>query len=154
GVAACALPASTDSAHSTQETAMPSLTADQIDALGERLARRRAELSAEIRSLEDERHAEPGRDPHDEVEDGGEQGEHGIREAVRTAEQERDAHELAEVVAAQERIARGAYGVCVECGEDIPRARLEAQPWAARCIGCQQVWEQSHPTAVKIPSVL
>ena len=30
------------------------------------------------------------------------------------------------------------YGVCVDCGEAISRRRLEAIPWANRCITCQE----------------
>jgi DnaK suppressor protein len=30
------------------------------------------------------------------------------------------------------------YGVCQDCGEAISPRRLEAIPWADRCIGCQE----------------
>ena len=29
------------------------------------------------------------------------------------------------------------FGVCEECGEPITRARLEAVPWARRCLSCK-----------------
>ena len=32
------------------------------------------------------------------------------------------------------------YGVCVDCGEAISGRRLEAIPWAVRCIGCQEIF--------------
>jgi len=35
------------------------------------------------------------------------------------------------------RIEEGHYGVCVDCGVDIPLARLQAQPIAVRCVECQ-----------------
>ncbi len=41
------------------------------------------------------------------------------------------------VAAALDRIAAGAYGRCVDCGEAVPEGRLEARPDAARCIACQ-----------------
>lgn len=44
--------------------------------------------------------------------------------------------EAAEVRAALGRIASGTYGTCANCGTAIPRARLEAQPTATRCIAC------------------
>ncbi len=44
--------------------------------------------------------------------------------------------EAAEVRAALGRIAAGTYGSCANCGEAIPRARLDAQPTATRCIKC------------------
>lgn len=41
---------------------------------------------------------------------------------------------LTEVKDALKRIENGSYGQCVECGQSIPEKRLEALPWAARCI--------------------
>ena len=35
----------------------------------------------------------------------------------------------------------GSYGVCIDCGTDIPAARLYATPEAERCIACQQITE-------------
>ena len=41
---------------------------------------------------------------------------------------------LDDVRRAQERVADGTYGVCEVCGEPIPEGRLEARPWATRCV--------------------
>jgi DnaK suppressor protein len=41
---------------------------------------------------------------------------------------------LDEVRRARRRVADGTYGVCEVCGEPIPAGRLEARPWANRCI--------------------
>jgi RNA polymerase-binding transcription factor DksA len=41
---------------------------------------------------------------------------------------------LEEVRRAQQRLAEGTYGTCVVCGEPIPEGRLEARPWATRCV--------------------
>jgi DnaK suppressor protein len=41
------------------------------------------------------------------------------------------------VQAALDRIGDNSYGRCVDCGHEIPDARLEARPDAARCVGCQ-----------------
>jgi DnaK suppressor protein len=41
---------------------------------------------------------------------------------------------LEEVRRARERVADGTYGVCEVCGEPIPEPRLEARPWATRCV--------------------
>lgn len=40
---------------------------------------------------------------------------------------------------AQKRLADGVYGVCQRCGKQIASERLEALPWAAYCITCQEV---------------
>ena len=52
-----------------------------------------------------------------------------------------DARETAELVmgeAALGRIEVGTYGQCISCGVEIPVARLQAAPEAARCIACQE----------------
>lgn len=46
------------------------------------------------------------------------------------------AREIASVDRALERIAKGEYGICVECGEQISEGRLQARPEAALCINC------------------
>jgi DnaK suppressor protein len=42
---------------------------------------------------------------------------------------------------AEERLRGGAYGVCAFCQEPIPSWRLEAIPWAALCLRCQELTE-------------
>ncbi len=41
---------------------------------------------------------------------------------------------LKEVGDALKRIENGTYGRCIDCGQPIPEKRLEALPWAARCV--------------------
>jgi RNA polymerase-binding transcription factor DksA len=41
---------------------------------------------------------------------------------------------LEQVRRARQRVADGTYGVCEVCGEPIPEGRLEARPWAVRCV--------------------
>ena len=41
---------------------------------------------------------------------------------------------LDEVRRARQRVADGSYGLCEVCGEPIPEERLEARPWAAKCV--------------------
>lgn len=50
---------------------------------------------------------------------------------------------LAEIDDALSRMARGTYGVCVDCGHAIPVARLEARPQANRCIDCERLAEHA-----------
>ncbi len=40
-----------------------------------------------------------------------------------------------------ERIEDGAYGICTECGSRIPKARLNAIPYAPFCIRCASEFE-------------
>jgi len=47
-------------------------------------------------------------------------------------------HVLAEISAAEERLADGSYGACQDCGTVIPVERLEILPYVRCCVGCQQ----------------
>lgn len=41
-----------------------------------------------------------------------------------------------EIAAALTRVAQGTYGACEDCGQPIPRARLNAVPYTRTCIDC------------------
>ena len=45
---------------------------------------------------------------------------------------------LSDVEAALARLKEGTYGECIDCGVDIPYARLSAYPAAVRCVSCQE----------------
>ena len=49
---------------------------------------------------------------------------------------------LEQVEGALKRIENGTYGVCTNCGRPIPEKRLEAIPWAARDIKCEEQLEE------------
>ncbi|MCS7315731.1 MAG: TraR/DksA family transcriptional regulator [Bryobacterales bacterium] len=51
---------------------------------------------------------------------------------------DRESLRLREVRAALARIEEGAYGVCLGCEQPIPTKRLDAVPWAAYCVRCQE----------------
>ena len=49
-----------------------------------------------------------------------------------------DAKILNAINEALERIEKGSYGVCRDCGEPIAEARLNAIPWTRVCITCKE----------------
>lgn len=49
---------------------------------------------------------------------------------------------LHELNSAIERLEAGTFGICLECEEDIPARRLQALPWAARCVPCEEKVER------------
>lgn len=51
---------------------------------------------------------------------------------------DRARHTLRDVEAALARIKAGNYGVCEFCDKSIPKARLEALPWARLCVDCAE----------------
>src|SRR5579883_111006 len=94
------------------------------------LEAKQAELSAGLRNR-DEIAIEKAPDALDEVQLAGE------RElAIRNLD--RDSNMLRQIRRALARIADGSYGICLHCEEDISPKRINAVPWAAYCIKCQE----------------
>ena len=68
---------------------------------------------------------------------------------LQAADRERSAQTLAEdfrrlrhVEAALARIRSGDFGICQSCDQRIPLRRLQAVPWAALCVSCQEKEEE------------
>ncbi len=57
--------------------------------------------------------------------------------------EERGSAELIAIDEALKRVADGSYGLCLDCGVNIPTARLHASPTAQRCVVCQEKTEQA-----------
>jgi DnaK suppressor protein len=94
------------------------------------LEAKQAELSGGLRNRDDIL-IEKTPDALDEVQLAGE------RElAIRNLD--REASLLRNVRAALFRINDGSYGICMHCEEEIKTKRLDAVPWAAFCIRCQE----------------
>ncbi|MEW6133462.1 MAG: TraR/DksA family transcriptional regulator [Pseudomonadota bacterium] len=55
---------------------------------------------------------------------------------------DRQVQELREIEAAYARIKAGDFGICSDCGAEIPAQRLLAYPTATRCMACQERHEQ------------
>jgi RNA polymerase-binding protein DksA len=55
---------------------------------------------------------------------------------------ENEEQALDEIGAALDRIDKGTFGLCEECGKEIPRERLKALPYARRCVACARKLEQ------------
>jgi DnaK suppressor protein len=55
---------------------------------------------------------------------------------------EATAERRVEALAAVARMDAGTYGDCIDCGNKIPEERLSFRPEAARCLSCQERFEQ------------
>lgn len=116
-----------------------SLTAVERDELSRQLRERAAALRSEIDSKLIESSGE--------AQYGGARGDSGDRifavteSEIGAGEAQRDRSELGAIERTLERIEEGTYGVCAECGADIPVERLRAQPLASRCTKCQSARE-------------
>jgi DnaK suppressor protein len=114
-----------------------------IQKMKERLEATRAELRHRIRDLT-EAHPEPV-DPIEASEGPQDFEETAVDFQETQQEQAIDVNEralLTEVEEALKRIENGTYGYCIVCGNPIPEKRLEALPWASRCVKDQEQLEQ------------
>jgi RNA polymerase-binding protein DksA len=71
-----------------------------------------------------------------------------LESSIEVAEIERDLRELRGAEKALERLHTPEYGVCTDCGADIPYSRLNAEPSATRCIACQTKAERSQAKSI------
>ena len=74
--------------------------------------------------------------------------QHPADQGTETFEQELDETTLLiledeerQVKQAQRALADGKYGICVDCGKEIPAARLQAIPESIRCVEDQRLYE-------------
>jgi RNA polymerase-binding transcription factor len=107
-------------------------TARSYDALERALLIRKRELNARITDLLDDVAVQA--EPDDE----GDVAIQNYSTDWAAAALDRARRTLTEVDAALARIKAGKYGVCDVCHMSIPRARLEALPWARLCVGCAE----------------
>jgi DnaK suppressor protein len=59
---------------------------------------------------------------------------------------EREQNLLKKVNEALDRMKKQTYGICEQCGEDIPYKRLKARPVTTFCIECKTLQEQKERT--------
>ena len=64
-----------------------------------------------------------------------------------------DSGRLRNLVDALQRIEEGTFGVCATCETEISRKRLNAVPWAQRCLECQSMADQDNVQANEVPRV-
>ena len=57
--------------------------------------------------------------------------------------EENSEHVLSGINEALDRIESGTFGSCAGCGKQIAEERLEALPYATRCIDCQRLAERA-----------
>lgn len=109
--------------------------------LEQRFRQLREEIRQELLKSDDEQYvALAGR-----VHDAGEESTADLLADVNLAIIDRHINEIREIDAALMRIAKGTFGVCVDCEADIAYERLRAYATAMRCHDCQARYEHSHP---------
>ena len=118
------------------------LSRREIIQLARAIEDRRTALADEIRR--GHARAEPYAEIAGSAPDLGDQAVADLLSDVAEGEVTRDIMELRALDAAHKRLADGTFGICVDCGADIPLQRLEVEPEAARCIECQSRYEKTY----------
>ncbi len=116
---------------------MTNLTPSELKSLTGKLTTRRSELVAMVRVGAADAEQDNLRRVGGEVGDPGDESTALQQTDLNLAEMESGMRELRAIERALERVREGSYGHCIECGCDIPAARLDACPTAERCTQCQ-----------------
>lgn len=120
------------------------LTREEIDTFKQMLLIKRIEILSTVMSMEDETLRKLRTDlsnmPIHLADLGSENFE--VENAIDLMDSEKKI--LTEIEDALERIEDGTYGICQNDDVPIPKARLEAIPWARYCIACANLREKGN----------
>lgn len=119
-------------------TAENSLTNEQIEHFAQRIDARKSLLLNEIRQVLARSSKEHQADLIGGAGDSGDVAAASVLRDITESEIVRDIGEVRDIVAAQQRIATGRFGICIDCEEPIRYKRLDAYPTAKRCLACQE----------------
>lgn len=113
------------------------LTPDQTAELAQRMTTRKALLLDEVREVAGRSQREFDVDLISRSGNPGAAAAAALLRGVSEAEVVRDVEEIRDIVAAEQRIEAGRYGLCMDCDDPIRYKRLDAYPTAKRCYSCQ-----------------
>jgi RNA polymerase-binding protein DksA len=120
------------------------LTAAEIEKFRELLLAKRRELLGNVSTMEDEtfkkERSELSSMPFHMADAGSDNFEQEFSLDLMDSEK----NMLKEINDALGRIGEGTFGVCEGKGESIPKARLNAIPWARYCVACAEMQEKGH----------
>lgn len=123
---------------------MATFTTDETAKIGQALEQRRRQLVGEIRDELASSGEQHYIDLAGRVNDLADESVADLITEMGAAMVDRQIAEVREIEAATARLAAGNLGSCVDCGTDIPLARLLAYPTAVRCTACQAVHEKTY----------
>ena len=108
------------------------LNKEFLSQMQDALLRRRRQLATVVRSNQ-EQLAESQRN----YADVGDRASEGFEDELAAGLLSIESGQLDEIESALQRIDKGTYGLCADCGKPIPRKRLEILPFARRCLACE-----------------
>jgi RNA polymerase-binding protein DksA len=122
---------------------MNQLSEEQLDTLKKQLIETRQQLRSEIRDELLKADAEQYGDLAGQVHDPADESVADLLVDTNITVVSRYIGELREVEAALQRMEMGSYGLCEECGGEIPFERLKVQPTALRDVEHQERFEKT-----------
>ncbi len=126
----------------TQKTKIRALTPKELEAVKEKLIRRKKALWQEVLESLEKNAGEEYQALLQTIKDEGDVALAEVREATTFSLVELKAQELEMIEDSLSKIEKGTYGRCSDCGRWISPARLEIMPHALRCRDCQGKWEK------------
>lgn len=117
------------------------MTKSELEVFRQKLLTLRARLSGEVSQLTDEAfhgHAGDSKQPNHIAELGSDAYEQDVTIQMLQSEES----VLNEINQAITRVENGTYGICEMSGKPIPKARLNAIPWARYRVECAKIAEQ------------
>jgi DnaK suppressor protein len=113
----------------------------RLEHLRELLVRLRDETTTRMRSIRQEQDGDALTSPGDVMD---------VAKSLADVETqasllERAQTQLRQIESALSQLKRGDYGICANCGDEIPLARLQAIPFATYCVECQEKLNRGAP---------
>lgn len=108
-----------------------------LDAIRQELQTRKVTLEEELKQLSQEKVTDA------QVQDPGDQALASTMETLISSFQNTTRAEYERIIQAIAKIDDGTYGTCIDCSQIISMKRLQSNPNAARCLACQELFEES-----------
>ena len=108
-----------------------------LESVKKTLLQRKIELERELTQLSQEKFSDG------QVQDPGDQALSSAMESLKVSLQDTEREEYNRILQALEKIDDGTYGICEDCGQPISEKRLTSFPNAARCLVCQEAYEEN-----------
>ncbi|TNF47577.1 TraR/DksA family transcriptional regulator [bacterium] len=102
------------------------------------LLERRMELNSDLQRQSEKDVNQDRSDAKDTID----QADSSVTADLNLTRREMITQQIKEIDEALEIISRGEYGICENCGEDIPEERLKVRPNAIYCIQCKDEIEK------------
>jgi DnaK suppressor protein len=123
---------------------MSDLTPQQLEKLKHVLNERYRTLLAEVRNELSKAGNSTYEDMAGQVGDAGDESVADLITDLGATLVDRQVQAMREIELARQRMREGSYGVCIDCGLEIPLERLLAYPTALRDVQCQTQYEKNY----------